>query len=1305
MGLVESLLEPQSTTASEPLSNDGSPKADHSAVKNGKETTEPPVALDAATTRFSLPLHVVTPYLSRTPDWGPVGEIVYKRTYEYEGEGWALTCKRVVELCYTLQKRHCLKNNRPWNDSKSMVSACEMYDLMWNMKFLPPGRGLDCGRIDLIDKKGGAVLNNCFSGDTKVCLTDGSVRRLDSIQTPVEVYTSCGPRLAYPCRFGQQQLQQVVVAPFSVRSNVRHSMRATRNHKWLLADGTETTELAVGDVLAATEVAETAHHPDGFAHGFVFGDGTKRPQTNISYQLRLCGEKNRFADRLKKASFFHHSYLMESGDEMLVFHSETNLKALPTCHEASFIQGWMAADGTHGNGLDTQDVEAVDWVYNHGWRFGYTVVGHSTDARTTNLGPRSAPLHRLKLSPSTAWTVKELREDRVEDVYCLTVPDVGNFVLANGVLTGNCGFTSTKDASDADPFCWAMDMLALGVGVGFDTLGNFEVIGPNKNTKEILSVHKVKDSREGWVDALRLLLNSYFKGSASIVFNYEGIRAAGKPLKTLGGVSSGPQPLIDLFVSLRKLLDPRIGTTLTQVDIADIFMLIGKCIVSGNKRRSAELGLGTHTAYTRLKEPNESGIYDHEWRWAANLSVVADPSSDHTQLVQAIEDGCEVGVYWLKNAQKYGRMGRRPDNKDQKAQGTNPCSEQTLEDRELCCVSSDTRILTREGYPRIGEVVGKSVDVWNGKTWSSVVPFKASSNKKLYRVTLSDGSHLDVTDNHGWSARTSTQSNFRKIETKALQAGMVLERCEVFKSEQGVSVPWAYQAGWIAGDGYIDGKRVMGLVQKSEYSILETLGGSAYKEQHPAQYTAPFKRVNLSEVVDFSFAKELRNCETGLPDEVFTWDADSVAAFFGGWIDTDGSLRQQEGTDAYILASSNRRMLVDAQILLRKIGVNYSTISLYRTPGTSTNYCKSSKGLWNLYIPSFNAAPISTKLKKAEVFGDRYKINNAHPEGAKIDRARRQKVVKIEELEGVHDTFCFTEPSRGMGVFGNCLTYQCLVEVFPSRHTDYYDLQHTLKYAYLYAKSITLAETHDPRTNDIINRNRRIGCSMSGIVPACEKFGRYEFLNKFLPSGYKYIQALDDRYSAWFGINRSIKTTSVKPSGTVSKLPGVAPGVHWPHSEYYFQVIRFSNKSPYLDPLRKAGYRCVDLVNEPNMVAVYFPVKEENFERSKQEISLWEQMELVAQVQHQWSDNQVSATFTFSEQERESIGSALELYASRLKSATFFPKDVKQFEHAPMQEITKEEYEEAMKTIKPVENLSPVKELQDKFCDGAACEI
>ncbi len=281
----------------------------------------------------------------------------------------------------------------------------------------------------------------------------------------------------------------------------------------------------------------------------------------------------------------------------------------------------------------------------------------------------------------------------------------------------------------------------------------------------------------------------------------------------------------------------------------------------------------------------------------------------------------------------------------------------------------------------------------------------------------------------------------------------------------------------------------------------------------------------------------------------------------------------------------------------------------------------------------------------------------------------------------------------------------CLVESFPSRHATYEEYERTLKYAYLYAKTVTLVPTHDARTNAVMLRNRRIGTSMSGIVQAMARHGRRTFFD-WCDAGYNYLQRLDDVYSKWLCIPKSIKITSVKPSGTVSLLAGVTPGIHFPHSQFYHRVIRFATGSPLVQILANAGHRCVDLAPaEPNTTAVYFAVKEPFFDRAKRDVSIWEQLEIAAQMQQYWADNQVSVTITFKAEEAKDIKYALELYETRLKGVSFLPLDTHGYSHAPYQEITEEEYEKYQANILPLEVGQSVNDTLDRFCDGDSCQI
>ena len=109
-------------------------------------------------------------------------------------------------------------------------------------------------------------------------------------------------------------------------------------------------------------------------------------------------------------------------------------------------------------------------------------------------------------------------------------------------------------------------------------------------------------------------------------------------------------------------------------------------------------------------------------------------------------------------------------------------------------------------------------------------------------------------------------------------------------------------------------------------------------------------------------------------------------------------------------------------------------------------------------------------------------------------------------------------------------SFECctLVETYLNRHEDIEDFKRTLKFAYLYAKTVTLIPTHWEETNAIMQRNRRIGTSVSGVANFADRKG-LPTLRQWMDEGYKLIKTYDTTYSEWLGIRESIKMTTVKP--------------------------------------------------------------------------------------------------------------------------------------------------------------------------------
>ena len=265
----------------------------------------------------------------------------------------------------------------------------------------------------------------------------------------------------------------------------------------------------------------------------------------------------------------------------------------------------------------------------------------------------------------------------------------------NSASLQNCAMVSTRDIDRNDPgalFAWVMDALMLGIGVGFDTLGQDKQMSIYAPT-EPASIYEIPDTREGWVESVRLLINSFLRQNQPVQeFNYDLIRPLGAPIKGFGGVASGPAPLIDLHTRIRNVIGSRAGDALDSRAIVDIVNLIGTCVVSGNVRRSATLALGTaeDDGFINLKNPEvfpERNSYDPAkpgWAWMSNNSISAEVGTKYEDYVDLIADNGEPGFIWLGVAREYGRLADAPDYKDARIMGFNPCAEQPLESYELC---------------------------------------------------------------------------------------------------------------------------------------------------------------------------------------------------------------------------------------------------------------------------------------------------------------------------------------------------------------------------------------------------------------------------------------------------------------------------------------------------------------------------------------------------------------------------------------------------------------------------------------------
>jgi ribonucleotide reductase alpha subunit len=285
----------------------------------------------------------------------------------------------------------------------------------------------------------------------------------------------------------------------------------------------------------------------------------------------------------------------------------------------------------------------------------------------------------------------------------------------------------------------------------------------------------------------------------------------------------------------------------------------------------------------------------------------------------------------------------------------------------------------------------------------------------------------------------------------------------------------------------------------------------------------------------------------------------------------------------------------------------------------------------------------------------------------------------------------------------------CLAEVYLPNIDSYEELLKVVRTLYRVNKHSLALKCHHKETQDIVNSNMRMGIGITGVMMSTE-----EQLS-WLDGCYKYLRSYDKEYSKQMGFPESIKLTTVKPSGTLSLLAGVTSGVHPATSgQYYIRRIRISAESPLVEVCKSHGYHVefqenFDGTLDRSTYVVEFPCKYPDGTVSAEDMTVYEQLDIVQRMQKEWSDNSVSVTAYYNKEDLPDLKKYIEEnFNENFKTLSFLLKmGASGFKQLPFEGISEDKYKYLSSLVKPITNAEINEEDVEELgaCAGGACPI
>lgn len=816
---------------------------------------------------------------------------------------------------------------------------------------------------------------------------------------------------------------------------------------------------------------------------------------------------------------------------------------------------------------------------------------------------------------------------------------------------------------------------------------------------------RIGDSKGGWVDGLRHFLNLLTnKSTVSITFDYNSIRPKGELLKTFGGRAAGPDSVKEMFAAIYTIIQGMKKDN-RPIDFLDICNIVAYYVVVGGVRRSSEICLfdindnDVLNAKKDLWTPGTSN-YGKVWRSMSNNSIFFKEKPEYPKLTEIMKLIRENGEPGFVNAQSAGERRKNLN-------GINPC------------LSPDTMVLTKNGHFRIDELVGKSVEIWDGNKWVLIDNFRITAeNQPTWNVFLSNGQKITATEYHSFILNDGSRK-----ELKDLEIGDILAQHDTL-IDGNVSINGAYLKGFLIGDGTSDGIKPILNLYHPKFMCSDRLLQSC--NEIPVTSTNTNTLVNpdfndgvtrksmsglsarKSELLDFTTIYKDR-----LPDDILNWKNQNKYDFIAGLLDSDGTATDSKNGFSYQICSISEQLLLDLQLLLKTIGIK-SKISLNKKAGM-TDFGETrggiypTKPIWRLVISQSGAIRLSelVNFSRLTSFANRTTVYILKNKETKIERIEFNKIEPKVYCCTVPETHSF---SLSNGVLigqcaeilldnrGVCNLGEINISAFVESDTINMD---KLSDAIQLLTRVTLRQTNVtldlPAWDFVQKRDRLLGVSIMGWCDTVDKLSLSESEQNIILEFIRRMANIEAAvYSVLMHVPEPLLVTTVKPGGTLPLLPAVSSGVHRSFSPYYIRRVRITATDPLAKVMQSLNYPIypesgqgptseefdkltpfekIDVLNKADTWVIEFPMKSPTQQRANGEPAV-DQLSRYLQFQKYYTDHNTSITIYVGDDEWDDITRMIYENWDNYIAVSFLPKDTNSYPLMPYEEIDEKEYQE-----------------------------